>query len=148
MKLLPELVPQSAWNSNLHTMLPKHQWDTLRNQTYKRANYQCEICGGKGKTHPVECHEIWQYNEQNGVQKLVKLISLCPACHQVKHIGLASKRGQLNQALKHMCEINGFTTKEQVQKVLTNALTEWQRLSKRDWTLDISAIDKGREDAK
>jgi hypothetical protein len=55
---------------------------------------RCEICGGRGPEHPVECHERWRYNDLIRTQTLVRMIALCPACHQVKHVGLANVRGK------------------------------------------------------
>jgi hypothetical protein len=44
------------------------------------ANNKCEICKETGKTqgykHNVECHEIWIYNDEDKIQKLIGLISL------------------------------------------------------------------------
>ena len=39
-------------------------------------------------------HEVWDYDDARRVQRLVRLIALCPACHEVKHLGLAAKRGR------------------------------------------------------
>ena len=89
MKLTIELVPQSSWGNNLRSEanLSKEQWDRLRKESYKKANYKCEICGDKGPKWPVECHEIWNYDDQTHTQTLKGLISLCPTCHKAKHLG-------------------------------------------------------------
>ena len=66
MKLTIELVPQSSWGNNLRSEanLSKGQWDKLRKESYRKANYKCEICGEKGPKWPVECHEIWHYDDE------------------------------------------------------------------------------------
>lgn len=88
MKLTIELVPSTSWFSNLRSLLSSEEWDKIRRGCYKNANYKCEICSGVGPKHPVECHETWEYDEKQGIQKLIGLIALCPSCHEVKHVGL------------------------------------------------------------
>ena len=54
-RLTIELVPSTCWFSNVRSNISKQDWDRLRKETYKKANYRCEICGGVGRNHPVEC---------------------------------------------------------------------------------------------
>ena len=70
MKLTIELVPSTAWYSNVRSNVTSSQWDVLRKECYKNAGYKCEVCGGKGPKHPVECHEIWEYNDESFTQTL------------------------------------------------------------------------------
>ena len=84
-----ELVPSTCWFSNVRDHVSKSIWDKLRKATYRQSNYRCEICGDRGSKHPVECHEIWHYDDDKYIQTLTGLTALCPDCHRVKHIGLA-----------------------------------------------------------
>lgn len=69
MKLSVELVPSTSWFKNLRSMLAPEEWDRLRRKTYREADYRCEICDGQGPDHPVECHEIWHYDDkQHGLK--------------------------------------------------------------------------------
>jgi hypothetical protein len=68
-------------------------WDHIRHQVWRQAEYRCELCGCKGREHPAECHEVWRYDDRTLVQALVRMIALCPACHQVKHLGFANVQG-------------------------------------------------------
>lgn len=145
MKLLPELVPETAWCKNLRSSLPKSEWDKLRRHIYKRANYKCEICGGVGPKHPIECHENWKYDEESGVQILVGLEGLCPACHEVKHIGLARVRGRYNEALKHMCKVNKIS-KSEAEVVVSNAFSEWTRRSGLAWKCNKDFLEEIRKE--
>jgi hypothetical protein len=139
MKLTIELVPKTAWFKNLRSELPKDLWDRLRTQVYKNANYVCEICGGIGPTHPVECHEVWSYDNTNKVQKLERLIALCPACHEVKHMGLAAKRGRQDIALRHLAEVNGWSLSD--ARTYAEACFElWAKQSKHKWTTDLHGL--------
>jgi len=69
-----ELVPKGQWGSNLRSELSTKDWDTLRRESYHLASYKCEVCGGVGPRHPVECHEIWHYDDAYHVQRLDGLI--------------------------------------------------------------------------
>ena len=93
LKLQIELVPGSCWWTNVRSNLTQSQWDKIRKPVYANANFLCEICGERGTKHPVECHEVWIYNDKSLIQKLDHFQSLCPLCHEVKHIGLAELLG-------------------------------------------------------
>lgn len=143
-KLTIELVPRTSWFKNLRSMVEKKKWDFLRRRTYRQADYKCEICGGKGPKHPVECHERWDYNDKKLIQKLIGLIALCPSCHQVKHIGFASIQGKYNQALNHLKKVNGWTTK-QAQKYVNDAFRIWEDRSEHKWIVDISWLEEDEQ---
>ena len=70
-RLSVELVPATCWLSNLRSELPRQAWDALRRRTYENAGYLCDVCSGRGPTHPVECHEQWSYDDAALVQRLV-----------------------------------------------------------------------------
>ena len=65
----------------------------------ENAQMVCEICGSpstrNGRTVRPDCHEKWVFEFRAGtpVQRLERLIALCPACHQVQHSGLARVQG-------------------------------------------------------
>jgi len=136
MKLTIELVPKTAWYNNLRSQFTKEQWDFIRKYAYKRAGYKCEICGDTGDNHPIEAHEEWHYNDKNHTMTLDKVTALCPACHQVKHIGLAKKRGKLDEAIEHFIKVNGCT-KEFAITYINVRIGLWKERSKSSWTLDI-----------
>ena len=87
--LLPKALPSSTHYQNPRVWMGKETWDIIRKEVYKRSNYLCELCGGKGKRHPVEAHELWVFNLETKEQILIRFISLCPMCHRMQHIGLA-----------------------------------------------------------
>ena len=134
--LTVELVPQSCWFSNVRDHVSKSTWDKLRKTTYRKANYQCEVCGGRGKRHPVECHEIWHYDDVNYVQTLEGLTAFCPDCHQVKHIGLAGLRGYGEQAEAHLAKINGWS-KDETDAYLETVWETWHKRSCHYWELNL-----------
>jgi 5-methylcytosine-specific restriction endonuclease McrA len=134
-----ELVPKSAWNDNLRKHLTDTRWDLLRKFIYAAFNNHCGICGGVGRKWPVECHEIWSYDEVKRIQKLEGLIALCPSCHEVKHIGRAQATGHYERALKHLMKVNKFT-RDEAEKKIFEAREVWRQRSDEPWTLDLSFL--------
>jgi|SRR5579885_955139 hypothetical protein len=140
MKLTIELVPSSSWFNNVRAVLTRKQWDVLRKQVYSEAWDTCQICGGVGPKHPVECHEIWQYDDKKYIQKLIGMIALCPDCHMVKHIGLAQLQNKGEKALKHLMKVNKLSKKE-AEKYIADSFIKWAERSSKSWKLDISILE-------
>ena len=141
MKLTIELVPKTAFFKNVRSEVTKDEWGIIRRKAYKNAGYICEICGGVGKQHPVECHEIWKY--KNGIQKLLGFVALCPDCHQVKHLGLSQMRGLEEECIKHLMKVNNITKKE-AKLYIAECWDIWSGRNEQDWKLDISLLEQMR----
>ncbi|MBW1729023.1 MAG: HNH endonuclease [Deltaproteobacteria bacterium] len=135
-----ELVPRTAWYKNLRSELSKEQWDELRRASYKAAGYRCEICGGKGDKWPVEAHEIWEYDDKKHIQKLIGIISLCPLCHKVKHIGLAQMNGEYDIVLRHLAKVNGWDL-EEAEDYINKQINKWKDRSQYEWELNIDWLE-------
>jgi len=146
-QLIIELVPKTSWFINVRSMVSTEDWDTLRKESYRNSNYKCEICSGVGEQHPVECHEIWQYNDEKHIQKLLGLISLCPRCHETKHIGLANSRGRGEIAKEHLAKVNNWT-KQKTDRYVSNCFTEWKKRSKFKWEIDLTWLRERRNTNK
>lgn len=142
-KLTIELVPKTAWFTNVRSNVSKEAWDFLRRLTYKSAHYHCEICGGQGPNHPVEAHEVWEYDDDLHTQTLIRLIALCPDCHEVKHMGLANIRGRGVQAIAHLAKVNDWEY-DFTQEYVNAQFDVWFDRSKKNWHLDISYLDQYR----
>ena len=140
-----ELVPKTCFYSNVRTLLPNKYWDQLRKESYAAANNVCEVCGDTGKNqgygHNVECHEIWDYNEDTRTQKLLGLVSLCPKCHQVKHFGRTSAIGKQPEAFKHMEKVNNWSHKDCVEHA-ADSMMIWMDRSKYKWKLDLDILNE------
>ena len=143
-KLTIELVPRTAWYTNVRSNVSKDEWDRLRKKSYALANNVCEICGDTGKSqgykHNVECHEIWDYDDANKAQTLTGLISLCPYCHKCKHPGLAQINNELSIVVNQLMKVNNIS-KDDAEKLIDDAFTIWRERSKHEWKLDISYIE-------
>jgi len=134
-----ELVPATSWYNNVRAIVTKAQWDKLKSAVYAQAYYVCEICGGEGPKHPVECHEVWLYDDKKCIQTLERMISLCPDCHQVKHFGLTEVQGKRDKALKHFMKVNKLS-KDKAEEHIKKAFQQWSDRSKKPWTVDISNL--------
>lgn len=141
LKLQIELVPGSCWWSNVRSNVTNKQWDKIRKPVYAKANYKCEICGEKGTKHPVECHEVWIYDDTTLIQRLGHFQALCPLCHEVKHIGLAGVRGNGERAFNRFKTINQLDDNIASQ-IMSAVFRQWRIRSLQQWKLDIEHLKK------
>lgn len=132
-----ELVPSTAWGSNMRSILTAAQWKTCQQFVYARSGRCCEICGDVGPRWPVECHEIWSYDDDAWIQTLDGLIALCSRCHQTKHAGFAAARGQLHLVLMQLREVNNWSL-EHAELYLEAVFEVWDRRSQHGWDLDTT----------
>jgi len=91
----------------------------------------------------VECHEIWEYDDDNQIQTLVGLIALCPMCHQAKHIGRSQEvlsKGDLMAVYNHICQVNGYGVSHLLNTVLPLVFSIWSIRSDWEWGLDVSYL--------
>ena len=143
MKLTIELVPKTAWYSNVRSNVTKHEWDLIRNKCYVKASHKCELCKdvgtNQGVKHKVECHEIFEYDDINHIQKLTQLIALCPYCHKVKHPGLAEMNGEIDIVIAQLIKVNNMSDIE-AKQYIKDSFKMWKERSKYNWKLDISCL--------
>ena len=136
-KLTIELVPYGQWFDNVRAKISAAQWGKLKHACFVKAEHRCEICHGVGKKHPVECHEIWHYDDDKKIQKLLGLISLCPSCHRVKHIGNAARMGLFAPTIKHMAKVNKWPV-YLAEAYADVCMNQWGWRSSFKWELDLS----------
>jgi len=144
--LLVELVPSGAWKQNLRTQVLLKVWNQIKKNACRRAGYTCEVCGDSGRNQgrkwPVECHEIWEYDDTQHIQKLIGITVLCPRCHEVKHAGrtisVSGKEG-LKGVVTRLMALNMWTEKQAVEH-LQKAFQLWEKRSSYKWTLDLSWV--------
>lgn len=142
-KLTIELVPSTAWYTNVRSNVTKEEWDTIRKKCYRLANDVCEICGdtskNQGKLYNLECHEIWDYNDEKKIQTLTGLIGLCNYCHTVKHPGLAGVQGRSNIVIEQLIKVNKMSEGE-TEDYINEAFSIWKERSDHKWELDITYL--------
>ena len=149
LRLTIELVPESAFYKNLRSEISPKEWDLLRRASYRKAGYCCEICGeiSPKHSHPVECHEIWEYDDKKHIQRLVGVQAICPPCHACKHYGLSQLRGIEETCIRHMMKVNSMK-RGAVLEMVAAAFDKWQDRSEYEWKLDITWLDHARKHFK
>jgi len=146
-KLSIELIPRPLWGESLAKRYKK-AWDKLRVEAYANADHKCEICGGTGKIgsriNPggLQAHEVWEYtfDGPNAVQKLVRLIALCPECHGCKHMGRSYKvmsRSAFLALQVHFLIVNDMRP-EDISEYQAQVMEQWQYHNSLNWTQDLS----------
>ena len=94
----------------------------------------------------MECHEIWEYDDNTHTQTLKGLISLCPTCHKAKHLGRTlsvEPQHVKDEVLFKMIELNVMTVDE-LEAYIVEVFETWQRRSQHDWVLDLTWLEKAR----
>ncbi len=104
LKLTIELLPKGAWGNDLSIILPKKDWNILREFALKRANGKCEICGYE--SDDLDVHEEWEFDIKNKTQTLKDIIAICSRCHGVKHFRNSRRLGSEEKAKKHFMKVN------------------------------------------
>lgn len=137
--LLPDMLPASTWEENLRTALPADKWNALRKHCYAAAGHRCRICGASGK---VEAHELWEFDDVFGIQKLIGLVCLCPICHKAKHYGFARRLGLISEVTEKIKEVNGWDTR-MLDAALVKLQARTDERSKYHWELDLSWLTDG-----
>lgn len=146
-RLSIELVPSTAWWTNVRSNVTRAQWEICKEYTRQKSGGVCEICGGRGPKWATEAHEVWHYDDlweagdRPGRQTLVDLIALCPDCHSTKHIGHSKAMGlkKFERAFNHLCAVNGWTP-EHAERYVINQFKIWEIRSNYPWELDISFL--------
>jgi hypothetical protein len=140
------LLPSATWGSNLRGVFSREDWDRLRIPVCTAAGDRCEVCGAQvftdsGRPRRPDCHELWTFEHKNGrnIQRLDVLIALCRDCHRVQHVGLAGVQGETDAVIAKLQAVNGWT-QPQAQQEVARAWTEYERLERYSWDLDLSAL--------
>ena len=141
MRLEIELIPRHSWYKSLRNAVSKEEWDALRKQVYKNADYTCEICGASERLY---CHEVWMFDSCSNRQRLNGFKALCEHCHYVKHLGLVNVKilsGELPAEfmeilINHFCKVNNCDIgsfekhRDEVSKI-------WLERSNMHWAIDF-----------
>jgi hypothetical protein len=137
-RLTTELVPRGSWYDNMRSVLPKTEWDKLRKSVYAEYDHRCGICGAEAR---LNCHEIWEYDDQQHIQTLRGFIALCDWCHHVKHLGLAgilADEGKLDyeKVVQHFMIVNGCD-RTAFEDYKHQVFAQWRARSQHKWTVNL-----------
>ena len=143
-RLTIELVPYPSHYNGLSHRLPKKEWDKIRKATYAKYGNKCGICGAEGR---LNCHEIWEYDDEKHIQKLEGLIALCNKCHFVKHLDFGrlyfSKDFEKDQLeiMEHFMEINDCNW-EIFDRYYSAVSSQCEKRSEYEWQVDFGEYKK------
>lgn len=140
LKIEIELVPKTSWWSNARSEF-ENWWYKIRKEVYRNFDYRCGICGGTGPKWPVETHEVWEYYPNSSIQRLSNVVSRCPSCHLVHHIGFAKTKGKYEESKSRFMNINNLSEQE-AGKYISRAFNEWRKRNDIDWELDLSFLEE------
>jgi hypothetical protein len=137
LKLSIELVPEPLWCKSLRYSVPSVDWNRIRKDTYKASGYRCQICGVIARR--MNCHEIWEYDDVQCVQRLKGIEAICTWCHLVKHFGFTEMRDDeelREKVIKHFMEVNSCTY---YWFVIARAIAVevWEARNEFAWTQDF-----------
>lgn len=152
-----DLVPTTAQGSTLRTLLSRRQWNRIRWQSREEAGDTCELCGRRGRrvegvrsVGVLEGHELWSYDDERKIQRLVSVQTVCPDCHQALHWQhenppdpATSNRYHLGPALA-MVEIivrSGWD-RTGLDEHHSRVIELWRVRSGSLWTLDTVAAER------
>lgn len=142
-RLTIELVPSTSWYSNLRKAVKPPVWDRLRKQVYAQCGNRCSVCGSE---YRLACHEVWDYDDVNHVQRLTGFTALCMWCHHVKHLGLAgilASEGKLDygKVIAHYMEVNACS-RLAFSGHKRAAFQQWNERSEHEWRVDLGKYGK------
>ncbi|MHB1885126.1 MAG: DUF5710 domain-containing protein [Acidimicrobiales bacterium] len=138
-ELFVDLVPSTCWFTNARSAISPSDWARVRKHVCRRAGFACEICSAKGDLH---VHERWQFDRANLVQRLRRLICICPPCHNATHfMGTKDRDGDeaAEEALAHLASVRRCSHSDAEQHVL-DAFDLWEERSRFAWSLDLSVL--------
>ncbi|WNQ12074.1 hypothetical protein MJA45_03150 [Paenibacillus aurantius] len=146
LKLMVELIPEFTHGYNLHGhhgdgLITGYQWNKLSKYIREESNNTCEICSTNEKNTGYDCHEVWEFNIDSKVQKLVKLQCICKNCHAVKHFGrsMGNIIGFEKIGVEHFCKVNN-TTPEIFHEHYEAVCKQFIERSKISWEVSCQEI--------
>jgi len=142
LKLTIELVPKTSWCNNVRKIVSKSSWNEIRQKANAKCDNKCSSCGSEGR---LNCHEIWQYDDQNYIQRLIGFTALCNLCHHVKHLGIAivlANQGKLNydRIVKHFMRVNNCD-RATLEEYRIKAFDQWRSRSQHDWKVELGEYE-------
>jgi hypothetical protein len=139
--LFVDMIPRLCWFTNVRSCVTPRDWERLARMVYGRARQRCEACGAEADRagRRLEAHERWAYDDLSGVQALRRLICLCSPCHLATHLGYANVTGRTDEALAHLCRVNGWDEGRAYAHVYASEKV-WTERSGRVWTLDLTML--------
>ena len=148
MRIHFQVIPVKCVGRNLHShnIIKAEKWQEISKEVRLRTRGICECCGRKFDTNELSAHEVWEFDEERGIQRLLCIIGICDKCHRTIHYQYHFSNNKLEPRDAFICKAhymdlsgwdeNGF------EMALDIALKRYRILNQReeDWKLDISLI--------
>lgn len=145
-----DALPPTVWGSNVRALAERSPergvWDRLRFATGDAAGNRCEACGVEsstpgGRPRRPDCHERWVFDLTGPVpvQRLDRLVALCPGCHEVQHLGRATTLGRRPVVLATLMRVNRWERIDAVADII-RADYRFRLVAEHRFDLDLSAL--------
>lgn len=139
MVLTIDLVPGPLHGQSLANLLNRNEWERLRADTLRRKGALCEVCGARS---PLECDEVWDYDDTARVARLAQLRIICRMCHRAKHYGRTRSvfdEQEVEAVIAHFCRVNGCDRAafEAHQKQASELWWERTQPERGTWSVDF-----------
>jgi hypothetical protein len=142
-KLQPSPVPAPLWEISAYRVLNRRApWNQIREAALERSGHRCLICGVMPQPDlatdcRLYCHEKWHYDDLKALATLKGFEMLCAECNGAAHMGRSSALGYEEQAVMHLCRVNGIT-EAQARFMFRRAMDIWKARSQKQWKVAVS----------
>ena len=112
----------------------------MREDALEAACHTCEICGDTPPPiygDPLNCHEVWLYDDKRRLATLASLRIQCSKCDGAVHMGRTVAHGGRNVAISQLCRVNGMT-REEAGRLYSQAMSVWAKRSKKIWRIAVT----------
>lgn len=89
--LAQPILPYSLHGVNPRTIMGNAAWNKMKIAKRSEANHHCQICDRyvpHVKGDWLECHEVYEIDEENLEFRLIDIVAICNTCHGYVHLGL------------------------------------------------------------
>jgi hypothetical protein len=131
-----ELVPETSIMSSVRDVITPPMWDALRQRVYAHAGYRCEACESALSRR---ADELWEFDDESHVQRLVRMVALCPECHGARRMDRFGQMRAGRRALEHLARVNRWTV-QQAERYRATAFQRWRERSRAWWSVDLDAL--------
>jgi hypothetical protein len=136
LNLTIELVPETSILSSVRDAVTPSTWETLRARVYARAGHRCEACGMRA---PRRADEVWEFDDDSHVQRLVRMVALCPDCHAARRMDRFGQMRAGRRALEHLARVNRWPV-QQAERYRATVFRRWRERSRAWWSVDLDAL--------
>lgn len=133
------LTGHTYWGKNIRNEMGRARWGKLRKVILAEQDNECACCGSKNKS---QCHEVWEFNDEKGVQTLKAFQATCSLCYLGSYFGLAQKlasqgHAYIDNIVGQFLKVNGISV-EQFRELLSEAVTIFEKRCEIEWSQDFA----------